>query len=196
MKRKAVCTCIAMIMLIYTQSIIGQAQNKNNAQPAQSKNIADGYGNVRWGSFYNDVKPNVMGRISYTDEKRIIVTKDGELEYRYGFFYAEYNQTNETQQPKLFYVIIQFPYIALDDIKKKMVEKYGPPTGELVKNNQGAYVWDSESTAIIAWIDSYEKKPFCRKITYLSKIMAKDINAYHTLVFSKKEQEILKQIQP
>ncbi|HOR95180.1 MAG TPA: hypothetical protein PLZ38_14520, partial [Spirochaetota bacterium] len=61
---------------------------------------------------------------------------------------------------------------------------------------QGAYIWDSESTAVVLWVDSYEKKPFCRKITYISKIMAKDINEYYATVFSKKEQEIIKKLQP
>jgi len=185
--------CIASFAL-YTTFTPAQQKAPQNTKP-QSKSIADGYGNVKWGSTYNDVKPNVLGRIAFTDEKRIIVSKDGELEYRYGFFYPEINQETN-QQPKLFYVVIQFPYISLDDMKKKMEEKYGPPTGESIKNNQGAYIWESESTSIIVWVDSYEKKPFCRKITYLSKVMAKDINAYHNLVFSKKEQEILKQLQP
>jgi len=191
------CIYTAIICFIFSATLSGQQKTPEQkaAQPSQSKNIADGYGNVKWGSLFTDVKPNVIGRIVFTDEKRIIVSKSGEIEYRYGFFYPEYN-TTENQQPKLFYVVIQFPYITLDDIKKKMEEKYGPPTGESIKNNQGAYIWDSESTAVIVWIDSYEKKPFCRKITYLSKTMAKDINAYHTLVFSKKEQEIIKQLQP
>ncbi|MEW6527332.1 MAG: hypothetical protein AB1444_11795 [Spirochaetota bacterium] len=193
MKKIVWIICIISLAL-YTTFTSAQQKAPQNTQP-QSKSIADGYGNVKWGSTYNDVKPNVVGRIAFTDEKRIIVSKDQELEYRYGFFYPEINQ-EANQQPKLFYVVIQFPYISLDDMKKKMEEKYGPPTGESIKNNQGAYIWESESTSIIVWVDSYEKKPFCRKITYLSKVMAKDINAYHNLVFSKKEQEILKQLQP
>lgn len=180
--------CIALAYPVYTQN--------RNTQPQTTKNIADGYGNVKWGSFLSDVRNNVLGRIAYTDEKSIIVSRDGEIEYRYGFFYPEHNQTAETPQPKLFYVVIQFPHISLDDLKKKMVEKYGPPTGETIKNNQGAYIWESESTSIVLWIDNYENKPFARKITYLSKIMARDINQYHTLVFSRKEQEILRKLQP
>lgn len=193
MKKFLLIICIISIAL-YTYTTHAQQKAEPKAQ-AQSKSIADGYGAVKWGSTFTDVKPNVLGRITFTDEKRIIVSKDGELEYRYGFFYPEINQ-EANQQPKLFYVVIQFPYISLDDAKKKMEEKYGPPTGESIKNNQGAYIWESESTAVIIWVDSYEKKPFCRKITYLSKVMAKDINAYHNLVFSKKEQEILKQLKP
>ena len=201
--KTAICAaiiCSVMVFPAYSQNKNAKpqtAKEEKTTQTKQAKNIAQGYGNVKWGSYLNDVKNNVAGRIIYMDEKRIIISRDGDLEYRYGFFYPEYNQTStEPQQPKLFYVIIQFPYIALDDVKKKMEEKYGPATGESIKNNQGAYIWDSESTAVVLWVDSYEKKPFCRKITYVSKIMAKDINAYHTTVFSKKEQEIIKKLQP
>ena len=75
-----------------------------------------------------------------------------------------------------------------------MKERYGEPTGENMKDNRGALVWDSEKTMIVLWIDSYEKKPFCRRITYLSKDISAQVTDYQNKIFNKREIEILKDL--
>jgi hypothetical protein len=46
------------------------------------------------------------------------------------------------------------------------------------------------------WVDRYEKKPYSRKITYVGKELAKDVNRYQEEVFSRAEIEILKRLKP
>lgn len=99
-------------------------------------------------------------------------------------------------EARLYYVSIRFPYISMDEVKKRIEEKYGVPTGEDIRNNQGALIWDSEKTTIVMWIDRYENKPFSRKITYVSKAIAKEANDYQDRIFNKTELEIMKRISP
>ena len=47
----------------------------------------DGFGNVKWGSSLNDVKSSIIGKIVFTDEEKILVSRDGDIEYLYGFFF-------------------------------------------------------------------------------------------------------------
>jgi len=46
------------------------------------------------------------------------------------------------------------------------------------------------------WVDQYEKKPYSRKITYVGRELARDVNKYQEEVFSRTELEILKRLQP
>ncbi len=89
---------------------------------------------------------------------------------------------------------MRFSYLLKDDVIKKIEGKYGSPTGEDLKNNQGAVIWDSEKTTIIMWVDRYEGKPFCKKINYIGKELANKINEYQKKVFNKKEIEILERL--
>jgi hypothetical protein len=191
-----------------------------------SQGNIDGFGNVKWGALISDVKVNVIGKISYTDDKRIIVSREGDIEYQYGFFYrgietgqlepaktvpaAAAKETPEVKpkesavkteesdikakDSKLFYVSIRFPYLTKDEVKKKIEEKYGSSTGEDVKDNKGAIVWNSGTTTIIMWVDSYEKKPYCMKINYLSKDIAKEVKNYLNIIFTSREIELLKKL--
>ena len=181
---------------------------------AQTKNPITGFAGSTWGMSMADVRKNVKGKIIFDDEKKQIVSRDGEITYRYGFFYKE--AAAVTAQPagapaqntaapaaaaqpsdsKFFYALSEFPYLALDKIKEKMVAQYGEPTGDSIKNAQGALLWDSGKSVAIVWVDSYEKKPFCRKISYISKDIAKELNTYQDEVFSKKEREIIKNLIP
>jgi hypothetical protein len=179
----------------------------------------DGFGNIKWGSSISDVKGGVIGKIAYTDDKKVLVSKDGDIEYLYGFFYkgpesgdmeikpetkeevksevpAEKGKETgtETKETKLFYVSVKFPYLSKEEVKKKLEEKYGPATGEDIKDNKGAMVWASGNTTIIMWVDSYEKKPFCMKINYLSVDIAKEVNNYQRAIFSSREIEVLKRL--
>jgi len=172
--------------------------------------IIDGYGNVAWGMLLSDAKERVEGKLSYTDEQKIIISKDGELEYHYGFFYidpAKYNVEPASQptqldggttndEGKLFYVSLKFPYLAMNTVQKKLIEKYGESTYEDLVKNSGAIAWEAEKTIIIMWVDQYEKKPFCRRINYISKETTKELNEYMESVFNQKELDVIKKLVP
>jgi hypothetical protein len=184
---------------------------------AYSELKLDGFGNIKWGSSISDVRGNVIGKISYTDDKKVLISRDGDIEYLYGFFNkgpetdepdikpetkeevkpeapAEKAKETEVKDTKLFYVSVKFPYLSKDEVKKKLEEKYGPATGEDIKDNKGALVWTSANTTIIMWVDSYEKKPFCMKVNYLSVDIAKEVNNYQRLIFNSREIEVLKRM--
>ena len=164
----------------------------------------------------SEVRKIVKGKIFFDDEKKLILSRDGEITYRYGFFAKmDADKASQTSQqpaanaaqpaapstaaadePKFFFAISEIPYIALDRIREKLSAQYGEPTGDTVKKSQGALVWDSGSGAVIAWVDAYEKKPYCRKISYISKDIAKELNKYQSDVFSKKEREVIKNLIP
>lgn len=179
-----------------------------------NEKIPDGYGNLTWGMYLSDAKDKISGFLTYTDNKRIIISKDKELEYYYGFFYkepsadsdtakkdgSEPEKKDETAQEKdegrLFYVTISFPYLDKDKVYEKIRSRYGNHSGENIKDNQGAVAWDSENTIIVMWVDRYENKPFSRKIIYISKKMSKELNDYNNTIFNKREIEILKKMNP
>lgn len=177
-----------LLLLGITLITIAYAQNKTN--------IPDGYGNLKWGTVLSNAKTNITGKIVYTDEKKVILTKDGELEYKYGFFFIEPDTTESAAEGKLFYISIRFPYLSFDEVKAKIEGKYGEPTSENLKNNQGAIAWDSEKTILIMWVDRYENKPFCPKLIYVSKEIAKQLNEYQIKVFNKTEIELIKKLNP
>lgn len=193
----------------------GRDSDKRGSGPA-------GFGSLQWGATLSAAKDGVSGKITFIDEKRVIITREGDIEYRYGFFFqdpaisgaapankngkkaAEKADKKEDKAPaaadqpeaKLYYVLMRFPYLLMDEVKKKITEKYGEPNGETIKNNQGALIWDFDRTSIIMWVDDYEKKPFCRKITYIGKDIAKDVNDYQKKVFTSRELEIIRTLNP
>jgi hypothetical protein len=179
------------------------------AATAQTKAPVAGFGGVNWGVSMTEAKKGLKGKIVFEDGKKLIVTRDGEITYRYGFFSKEtvkpeegaassskQAQSQPAAEPKFFYAVSEFPYLLLPKLKEKMVAQYGEPTGDNVKKNQGAVMWDSGSGVVIVWVDAYEKKPFCRKISYISKDIAKELNTYQEELFSKKEMEVLKSLVP
>ena len=163
---------------------------KNKTDKKTAGKIPDGYGNLKWGISLNDAKKGLIGKIQYTDEKKIIITKDNDLEYYYGFFYDE----KKKPQEKLFYVALKFPYLSLEEVKNTIKEKYGTETRENLIDQQGAIIWDSEKTIIIMWVDRYEKKPFSRRITYIAKDIALQLNEQQKNVFNKIENKIIEQL--
>lgn len=211
-----------IIAILFTSSLI------------YSQGKIDGFGNIKWSSSINDVKGNVVGKIVFTDEKKVVISKDGDIEYLYGFFYkgteteesdapkvavkvetpgskanepAKANELPKTLEPvkskesevkptdsKLFYVSVKFPYLTKDQVKKKIEEKYGPATGEDLKDNKGAIIWNSDTTTVIMWVDNYNKKPYCMKINYLSKNVIKEVNEYQRIIFNTREIEVLKRL--
>ncbi len=156
-----------------------------------SGSIPDGYGAIKWGSLLSDVKKGITGKLSYSDDRQVIISKDGDLEYRYGFFH-------ESTKPegKFLYLSMTFPYLSLDDVKNKLESKFGKATSEVITNNQGAMAWDSEKTLIILWVDRYENKPYSRRITYLGKEIARELNDAQKKVFNKTEIEIINKLNP
>ena len=182
-------TLIFFIIPLYGQTN-KQKDNKKKADEKTAGKIPDGYGNLKWGISLNDAKKGLIGKIQFTDEKKIIVTKDDNLEYYYGFFYDE----KKNPQEKLFYVALKFPYLSLEEVKNTIKEKYGNETRENLIDHQGAIIWDSEKTIIIMWIDRYEKKPYSRRITYIAKEIAMELNEQQKNIFNKVENKIIEQL--
>ena len=181
--------------------------------------LPEGYANLTWGTYLSEAKDKISGRLTYTDDKTVIISKENELEYYYGFFYKEpepdeklagkptdttdpsgTTKPDETAAPKdegrLFYVALNFPYLSKDGVYEKIKKKYGVHSGETLKDNQGAIAWDSEKTVVLMWIDRYEKKPYCRRIIYISKDIAKELNDYTNTIFNKTEIELMKKLNP
>ncbi|HRX16568.1 MAG TPA: hypothetical protein P5123_09650 [Spirochaetota bacterium] len=102
----------------------------------------------------------------------------------------------KTGEAQYLYGITSFPYLAMEDVKKKLIEKYGEPTAESIVRNSGVIIWDLETTQISAWIDAYEKKPYCRKIVYVSKEVSKKLKDYNYKIFNRKEIDTLNRIKP
>ncbi len=207
---------IILLLLLSAGQVMGQDKKGGKESEKRSGGPA-GYGSLQWGSSVDATKENVSGKITFIDEKRVIISRDGDIEYRYGFFFREPGMTDtargekkaldaekdktaagagEAPEAKLYYVLLRFPYLHMDDVKKRITDKYGEPTGEDIKKNQGALIWDFEKTSIIMWVDDYEKEPFCRKITYLGKDISSEVNDYRTKVFTAKELEILRNLNP
>jgi hypothetical protein len=224
--KKAIFPAILTIVMIASVSL-----------SAETKAPIEGFGGLKWGISIAEARKGLKGKVVYDDEKRMIVTRDGEITYRYGFFFKKKEDVKEgagkqpqpkkeeaaakpddtaAAQPdkpkeetpketlpvtaeddtegetKLFYVVSEFPYIALEDIRKKMTEQYGDSTGDTMSKAQGAMLWDTVNGVAIVWVDAYEKKPYCRRITYVSKTIVKELNSYQTVVFNKRELEVIK----
>ncbi len=177
--------------------------------------LPEGYANLTWGTYLSDAKDKISGRLTYTDDKTVIISKENELQYYYGFFYkdpetaeksAEKTETSDTakadetnpprDEGRLFYVSLNFPYLDKDAVYEKIKKKYGVHSGETLKDNQGAIAWDSEKTVVLMWVDRYEKKPYCRRIIYISKDIAKELNDYTNTIFNKTEIELMKKLNP
>ncbi len=195
----------------------GTEDKKTDTTSDKIEKLPEGYANLTWGTDLSDAKSKISGRLTYTDDRTVIISKDNELEYYYGFFYKapetvekgmeqpagkdeNKDKGKETAPPKdegkLFYVALNFPYIDKDLVYEKIKAKYGPHTGETIKDNQGAIIWDSEKTVVIMWIDRYGKKPYCRRIIYISKDISKELNDYTSTIFNKTEIDIMKRLNP
>lgn len=185
-------------------------------QPVENNNaiaIPAGFGEAQWGAYLTDTRDKISGRLIFTDDKSVIKSRDGDLEYHYGFFYRDPLITGEKiatetapgtegdtpeikDEGTLFYVSLQFPYLDKDLVYKKIKEKYGDHSSEDIRKNQGAMAWNSEKTIILMWIDQYENKPYCRRIVYVNKEIASQLNEYHYSIFHKREIDLIKQLSP
>jgi hypothetical protein len=231
MKRMFIIVVLFLITASYGQ------EKKEIKEPAKeaakekkaASNVPNGYEAVAWGVKLSDARDKIKGKLVYTDDKSIIISKDGDLEYYYGFFYvdpalesveaskkgekkeAEKKEPEKKETPpkegekksegaekidegKLFYVALKFPYLSMDEVKKKIEEKYGPSTNENLEKMQGALAWNGENTIVIMWVDRYENKPFCRRITYVDKKITKELSDYQFKIFNRVEIAILNQL--
>lgn len=222
--------CILILFLIITAVVNGQEKKEmkgTDAGAAKEKkvasNIPSGYENIAWGVKLSEARDKIKGKLVYTDDKSIIISKDGDLEYYYGFFYVdpalestisgkqtdkeevkketepkEGEKRSETgekaDEGKLFYVALKFPYLSMEEVRKKIEAKYGPSTNENLHKMQGAIAWNGENTIVIMWVDRYENKPYCRRITYVDKKITKELSDYQFKVFNRVELAILRQL--
>jgi hypothetical protein len=199
--------------------------NGADKKEAEIQKLPVGYGDLTWGMYLSETRPKIAGVLVYTDEKKIIVSKDGDLEYRYGFFYTDptsaeddipvagtevktegtESTTGDETTPaaeekkdegKLFFVSLNFPYLDKDSVYNKIKSKYGKHSGENIKDNQGAIAWNSEDTIVIMWVDKYKKKPYCRRVVYISKKISKELNDYTYKIFNKTEMDLIKKLNP
>ncbi len=196
---------VLLLSCAITSQVLSQGTEPVEKKKEVKTNLPVGFGDIQWGTPIKEAKNKVIGKIVYTDDKRKVISKEGDIEYQYGFFFIDpaFSEQVSSNTPEeagtsaeasLFYVSIRFSYLAKDDVLKKIQDKYGAPSGEDLVRNQGAIIWNSENTSIIMWVDSYEGKPFCKKINYISKEIAAKINEYQRKVFSAKEIEILKKL--
>jgi len=194
---------IIILYILFAASLFAQ----QSGQDQQKSAIPEGYGNLTWGTILSEAKDKIEGKLAYTDDQKIIISKDGELEYYYGFFYmdpAKYErdaqintadaQTNS--EGKLFYVALKFPYLSIDTVRQKITDKYGEPVFEELTKGRGPVAWNSEKTIMIMWVDLYENKPYCRRITYVSKETTKELNAYVKAMFNSIEIDVIKKLNP
>ncbi|MCL1833080.1 MAG: hypothetical protein FWG49_01135 [Leptospirales bacterium] len=209
MRRLIICFFIlSFISTAFTQTNQQQSQQGNadtNQSGTAAEKIPDGYGDLTWEIYLSDARDKISGVLTYTDEKTVIVSKENEMQYRYGFFYKEpaaapnNNETENTQEKdegKLFYVSMNFPYLGKDQVYDRIEKKYGKHTSENVKDNKGAIAWNSENTIIIMWVDQYERKPYCRRIIYVSKKVSSELNDYTNTILNKTEIDLIKQMNP
>ncbi|MCL2026568.1 MAG: hypothetical protein FWG92_07175 [Leptospirales bacterium] len=196
-----------LLLAVSLLPLFAQQNNQQGAQNQQRTAIPEGYGSLTWGTMLSAAKDKIEGKLAFTDDQRVIISKDGELEYYYGFFYmdpAKYErdaQANDGNaqtgdEGKLFYVALKFPYLTAESIREKLVGKYGDPVFEEIINGRGPVAWDSDKTIMIMWVDLYEGKPYCRRITYISKETTKELNAYVHAMFNKIEIDVIKRLNP
>jgi hypothetical protein len=196
-------TTVAILLFMIVLSL--SAQDKK-----QSPTIPEGYGTATWASQLSAVRPAIKGKLVFTDEKSVIVSRDGELKYTYGFFYVDPEKhiqgttgqsstapaDEHKDEGKLFFVILSFPYLTMQDVKKKYEETYGAPTIENIEKNQGAIAWDDDKSIIVIWVDDYEGKAYSRRVSYVSKTVAREVNDYTYTMFNRTELEVIKTLMP
>ncbi|MBN1499775.1 MAG: hypothetical protein JW982_06465 [Spirochaetes bacterium] len=185
--------------VITNDTVKAENDKKPENEPAKN-NLPPGYGDVKWGSDFETVKAGVKGKLAFTDENKTIISKEGEITYYYGFFFRDPEKVGENKdaeaKAEYYFSSVEFPYSGLEMIKNKMIDKYGEPARENVKNNRGAYLWESDTTIIIVWVDAYENKPYVRKISYISRNVSEKIKQYFYDIFNQDKINVDKVLIP
>lgn len=183
---------IFILVILISFPVFSQNEKKNKKEEKiEKRELPDGFDKIKWETALSDAKKDIRGKIYFTDDKEIIITKDGELEYKYGFFFD-----GKGTEGKFFYLSVSFPYLAYKDVRGKLEAKYGSPTAENINKSQGSIAWDSDKTIIILQVDRYEKKPYTKRIVYVSKEIIKEVNEFQMSIFNKAEIETIKKMNP
>ncbi|HOD16425.1 MAG TPA: hypothetical protein PK307_09860 [Spirochaetota bacterium] len=201
-----------LFLVIIIISAVCALYGEENSAP-RTASIPGGYNNIGWGTRLSEARNKIRGKLVFTDDKTLILSREENmenLEYYYGFFYIDPTVESgiEGEKPavvepagqekatdgKLFYVEVKFPYLAMEDVQKKITDAYGTYTDKNLVKDQGALAWKGDSTIIIMWVDRYENKPYCRKITYIDSKITKELSDYRTRVFKNAELAILKKM--
>ncbi len=199
---------LVMVILSAVCILYGQEQSA-----PRTASIPGGYNSIGWGTRLSDARSKIRGKLVFTDDKTLILSREESmenLEYYYGFFYIDpaVEGGTEGEKPagsdaagqekatdgKFFYVEVKFPYLAMEDVQKKISDAFGTYTDKNLIDNQGALAWKGESTIIIMWVDRYENKPYCRKITYIDSRITRELGDYRIRVFKNTELDILKKM--
>ena len=192
---------ISFVSIVYAQNT---TNNTNNTNTKKAK-LPNGFEKVSWGTLLSKAKSNVKGKISFSDDKTLIVSKIDDITYYYGFFHIDLEKMKQVRgadkipkdapdEGKLFYVAIEFPYVDKDLILKKITTRFGKPSTENILDNQGSISWDSDKTILVLWVDKFENKPYSRRITYVSKDIAKEVNTYYDDFFKYKEKNTIRKL--
>jgi hypothetical protein len=210
-------TLSLMVILFLAAGAFAQVKKKEEPKKTSGTktSIPDGYGGVKWGTLLSKAREGIAGKLVFTDEKTLIISRDGDLEYHYGFFYVDpavspvdkveekkdksgkgQAQTQGQDEGTLFFVSLKFPYLSMAEVRKKIEDKIGPATNDFLTKGQGAVAWDSDKTFVVMWVDRYRANSYCRRITYLSKDIAKELNNYQTRVFNKNELDLIMKLNP
>ena len=169
---------------------------------SQTVQLPTGYGNATWGTSIDGVKSAILGRLVFSDDETIIISRDGNLEYTYGFFYTDPQKVerpaNAQEAPNsiLYYVAIRFPYIPIDQVRAKFEAQYGAITIDNVSKNRGVIGWLTDETLALVYIDEYEDKQYAARITYVSRNIIKQVNEYVSNVFNQTEIDVMKGLTP
>ncbi len=86
--------------------------------------------------------------------------------------------TDISKQARLFFIETSFLFVQSEKLYEKLKMKYGSHTnehGDIKKQKSGAYIWDSEKSYLVQWIEPYQEKSFTRKIYNISKDIRKEI---------------------
>ena len=180
-------------------------------QTGSTANLPQGYGDARWGTTMDEVRSAIIGRLVFIDDERIIISRDGDIEYTYGFFYAEPQivtlmnpeiaaninpASEESNNSTLFYVSVKFPFLPIDQVRTKFEAQYGAVTIDEVNKNRGVVGWLSENTLALIYINEYEDKQYTARITYVSREIVNRLNEYVLTVFNQAELEVMRSLAP
>ena len=197
---------IPILLLLIVTSIAAQDNKKDDKKKedknTKKANLPAGYESITWGTLLSKVKSSIKGKIQFTDEKTVIISKKSEITYKYGFFFIDPERIKVEKdkkkdlpnEGKLFFVALKFPSLPYEEVKKQIEKKFGPSTNENIINNQGSVAWNSDKTVLVLWVDRFENKKYCRRITYVSKDIAKEIDKYYKNLYFYKEQKTIENV--
>lgn len=217
--KKIIFLKIAFLTNIYGQEINLQ-QSDPIFQPAREgiSNQLNGFLEDAWGTSFsvildkfktlstsNITKSNIQ--ILHLEKNRYILIKRNNIQYQYNFYKTPYEivklQNHEINQEEydqkdgeLYQVRILLPFIDAKLLQQKIELAYGKKTKSTVdeKNQTGVDIWDLPNGYIFLWYEPYNKKPFSRRIDFISKNLSEKILNESKDYFDSKEKQLLKDL--